>query len=595
MAIKIASLETIFDRFVNTFRRFSIAILVAILGTTLLMMTIDMDDQDMQNDLIRGALACMLAMPALIAVKTFGEHKELSAVGIWGMKAIVLVLAVIYWFAVDDIEGYKFPVIFALLYLATHLLVAFAPWIGGKKEGFWPYNKHLFLQILIAVIYSGVLFAGLSIAILAVDQLFDANIDGNTYLRLFFFIGGIFNTTFFLSGVPRNYEVLQSEENYPKGLKIFTQYVLLPLVFIYLLILYAYMAKILIQAEWPVGWVSILVLCFSIAGIFSFLLIYPLRNKQEEKWIRVFNRWFYFALIPLIVMLFVAITKRLLQYGFTEERYFVLLLAIWLTGIVAYFLASRKDDIRVIPISLFVMTLLAAFTAFPIARASQLNRFEAMLEKNDLLENGKIKLGGKELDFAIEKDLSSILDFLDDRNDIHHIQSYLSMDIDSLHTRNNKRRGGRLGPKVMSELGMTYRSEYSRAPSRESDFRSYAFYGPSMDTFDVSGFDIMRRQYFAENAFAGDMEPNMTYEEGVGFVINYKGKKLPLDLVPFGLKLARENPQGAVTDQGQITMDNENEELVVRLYFIDFRFEKGNDGEVKNISGSAWILVREKG
>ncbi len=596
MAFKIASLDTIFDRFLKTFKRFPIAVIVAIFSTTLWMITIDMDDDGLQYDLIRAALACMLAMPALVAVKTYGEHKQIPIAGIWGLKILVIALVTIFWFTVQDIEGYKYPVIFFLLFLATHLMVAFAPWVGGDKEGFWQYNKHLFLRILIAVIYSGVLFAGLSIAILAVDQLFDANIDEDTYLRLFFFIAGIFNTIFFLSGVPDDYEALETATTYPRGLKVFTQYVLLPLVFIYLLILYAYMAKILIQAEWPVGWVSILVLCFSIAGIFSFLLIYPLRNEQEEKWISVFNRWFYFALIPLTAMLYVAIFKRLLQYGFTEERYFVLLLAIWLTGIVAYFLISKKDDIRVIPISLFILTLLGVFTAFPIARTSQLNRFEAMLAKYDLLEDGKIKMGEKNSDFTMEKDLSSILDFLDDREDIHHIQPYLIFNIDSLESSAGETRRGsrRLGPKVMRELGMVYRSQYSREPFGGTDFTSHTYFGPSIDTFNVAGFDKMRRLYFAENIPGDEFEPNMLFESGGQYVISYQGKKLPVDLTAIGLNLVDENSQGAVVAQEQMTMDLENEDLMVRLFFIDLRFEKHNGGYLENISGNVWILVKKK-
>ncbi|KAA3636574.1 MAG: DUF4153 domain-containing protein [Bacteroidetes bacterium] len=596
MAFKLASLETILDRFWNTFKRFPLAIIVAIAGTVTLMLTLDIDEWELQQDLIRVTLACIVVMPALIAVGTFGEARRVSDLWAWAMKVLVLALGVVFWLTVDHLEGYKYPVVFLLLVLATHLMVAFAPWIGGKKEGFWQYNKQLFLQILVAVIYSGVLFAGLAIAILAVDQLFNADIEEETYMRLFFFIGGVFNTIFFLSGVPRDYQVLETDESYPKGLKIFTQYVLLPLVFIYLVILYAYMAKILIQAEWPVGWVSILVLCFSIAGIFSFLLIYPLRNKQEERWISVFNRWFYIALIPLTVMLFVAIFKRLQQYGFTEERYFVLLLAFWLTGIIAYFLLSKKDDIRVIPVSLFVLSLAAVFTAFPIARMSQLNRFEDMLEKYDLLEDGKIKLGDKEPDFAMEKDLSSIFDFLDDREDMTYIQPYVSFDLDSLEAEVNKgkKRGGRIGSRVMSELGMTYRSKYSHAPTSGNEFETYTYYGPANESFEIAGFEQMRRQYFNENINYEDKEPYILYEEGIGYVVTYKEKKLPVDLVAFAQKMARENPKGTYDPLDEILLEAENEELALRLYFIDFRFEMDKDKKIEDISGSVWMLVREQ-
>ena len=71
------------------------------------------------------------------------------------------------------------------------------------------------------------------------------------------------------------------EIDYPIGLKYFTQYVLLPLVAIYLGILIAYEAKIAIQWSLPQGWVSIMVLASAIFGILAFLLIYPRQRSQQ--------------------------------------------------------------------------------------------------------------------------------------------------------------------------------------------------------------------------------------------------------------------------------------------------------------------------
>ena len=113
--------------------------------------------------------------------------------------------------------------------------------------------------------------------------------------------------------------------NYPKGLKNFTQYVLLPLISLYLVILICYEAKILVTLSLPVGWVSYLVLVFAIFGILSFLLVHPIATQTANLWMRTFNRWFYFLLIPLLGLLFWAILYRINLYGFTHERYYVLL------------------------------------------------------------------------------------------------------------------------------------------------------------------------------------------------------------------------------------------------------------------------------
>jgi hypothetical protein len=91
---------------------------------------------------------------------------------------------------------------------------------------------------------------------------------------------------------PRNLDELEAAREYPKGLKIFTYYILLPIVFVYLAILYAYLAKILISWDWPQGWVSKLILGFAGTGTFSLLLLHPLNHQTENIWVRSLIRWF---------------------------------------------------------------------------------------------------------------------------------------------------------------------------------------------------------------------------------------------------------------------------------------------------------------
>src|SRR5690606_2441093 len=112
----------------------------------------------------------------------------------------------------------------------------------------------------------------------------------------------------FVGNIP-DLHVTDREENFPKGLRLFTQYVLLPLVALYVLILLGYEVKIIVQRTLPKGWVSYLVLCSGIFGILAFLLVYPL--KESTVWVRRFNRYFYWLLIPLILLMMVAIYTRI--------------------------------------------------------------------------------------------------------------------------------------------------------------------------------------------------------------------------------------------------------------------------------------------
>ena len=167
----------------------------------------------------------------------------------------------------------------------------------------------------------------------ALELLFDVDVHEKLYFHLFIFIVGFFNTWFFVSGAPDAFEVLQANKKYPKGLKIFTQYILLPLLTIYLVILYSYGLKILLSWNWPEGIVSYLIISVAVVGIFLVLLLYPYQKEANSNWVKRFSFIYYIALVPLVVMLFVAIGMRIGDYGITINRYLITLLGLSLIHI----------------------------------------------------------------------------------------------------------------------------------------------------------------------------------------------------------------------------------------------------------------------
>lgn len=275
-----------------------------------------------------------------------------------------------------------------LLVLAAHLAVSFIAYLRrNESNGFWEINKMLLLRILTSLFYSGVLMLGLSLALLAIDKLFQVEIDPETYAQLACILA-VFNTWFFLAGVPSSLAGQEERTDYPKGLKIFTQFVLLPLVTIYLAILYPYAVKLLIESDLPRGWVSNPVLWFAVVGILAFLLLYPIRDEPGNGWIRTFSRYYFIALMPLLALPALGIYTRVRDYGITEPRYFVIALVLWLFGLSLYFILSKRKDIRLIPVSLFFVALFSAIgplSAFSIAKQDQFAQLEHLLEKNKLI------------------------------------------------------------------------------------------------------------------------------------------------------------------------------------------------------------------
>ena len=331
------------------------------------------------------------------------------------VSSIEAMLAAFWW----AWPGWSDPVKaerYAQVSIAFHLLVAFLPYAGYREpNGFWHYNKTLFLRFLAAELYSSVLFAGLAIAFLALDKLLGVPIAGAGYARLWIVIGLVFNTWFFVAGAPENLPVLESRDDYPRGLSVFTQYVLLPIVIIYLAILSTYLGKVIITRQWPSGWIGYLVSSVAVVGILSWLLVRPLEDEAAHRWVKSYTRGFYLAIMPAIAMLWLAIWKRVDQYGVTERRYFLIVLSLWLAGIAVYYSVRRSRSIAVIPASLCAvaaLTFAGPWGAYSVSRISQTTRLRRLLEKNGVLASGTVHPATREVAYEDRREISQALEYL---------------------------------------------------------------------------------------------------------------------------------------------------------------------------------------
>src|SRR5690606_14790919 len=320
---------------------------------------------------IKGVYLGLLGLCTSLSWKLYTESKTINRlIHILG-NILLIALTVFLYYTLNpflfESDIYKIGV---LLFLG-HLLVSVSAFSKPEESnGFWQFNKLLFLRICTSFLFSAVLFAGLSFALLAISSLFNVKIYFQFYAKLWVAIAGLFNTNFFLAGIPKEISLLNVQQEYPKSLTIFTQYVLIPLSPIYLFILLAYEIKITLAWILPSGYVSSLILGFAVFGILSLLLVYPIRNLEENRWINWFTTWFYLLMLPLLVLLFLAIYKRVGDYGITEQRYFLIMLGVWLLMIVAYFLIKGTQHIRIIPASLTILCIIIRIVPWNISRLS---------------------------------------------------------------------------------------------------------------------------------------------------------------------------------------------------------------------------------
>ncbi len=283
--------------------------------------------------------------------------------------------------------------------LASHLLVAFLPFFRKTTlNGFWQYNKSLFLRAFTTILYTGVLFAGLSGAIAAIQELFDIEFTGKIFAYLWFVMAFPVSALIFCAGDPKaeDIDALESSDDLPSGLRLFVQFVLLPLVVVYLCILYAYMGKIILTWTLPQGWVTILIMAFSVVGMLAMLLVHPFQQLTEHAWIKVITKNYYRSLLPLLVLQYVAIFTRISDYGFTSARWAVVAITAWLTFITVYKVFFKGKNIILIPYTLCAVAIL--FLIGPLSHQnisvwSQTAKINRLVKTLNIIDaKGKLKV-----------------------------------------------------------------------------------------------------------------------------------------------------------------------------------------------------------
>ncbi|MGE0439848.1 MAG: DUF4153 domain-containing protein [Gemmatimonadales bacterium] len=443
------------------------------------------------DHLIPDLAAAALGISLSLALCLTAERLRLAPGSRHLLAAASIPVCLLYLYVCQGVPPTGVGLRFLQLALLFHLAVAGLPYaIPGGRRGFWAYNRTLFERILVAAVYSGVLFIGLSVALLASDKLLGLPVPDRTYARLFVLLGFGFNTWFFLAGIPDDLASLDADHRYPIGLKVFAQYILLPLVAVYLTILTLYLGRVLVTRTWPSGWIGLLVSSVAVAGTLGLLLIHPVRERPEGRWVDRAARIYHFGMLPALVMALLAVGKRIAQYGVTEPRYALVVLAGWLLALSAYYLVSGSRSIRLIPLSLGAVTLVTAIGPWSMsatARRSQQHRF------GDILAAHTLKVGQPLPDSAAaftpleRRELRAVIRYLADAHGAPAVAPLIGAPTDSVAQWLGRRADTE---RVFAELGL---SPFEAALPDEVRVASVA--GKDGDGI-ARGFDALGAQVF---------------------------------------------------------------------------------------------------
>lgn len=332
-----------------------------------------------------------IILSALIAVSVV-FYREISTLK-WSRLAsyLSLILVAIYGFYFFnhkiEWETMQFAAFMVAAILLTFVVLYFRK---NSDAAFWIFAEKNVRELITTMIYISILFGGLSLAVYAVDVLFEVNVSDKVYANLSVICYLIVAPVYFLMNVPPKADLYKENPDYGKFLKILGLYVFLPVLGIYLVILYFYLFKIIIRWELPNGWVTTLVSVLALGGYVAKFLLFPV---SDNKVVGFLNRWFSLLLFPLIVLMSVGLARRIADYGISINRLYVLVFNVWLYGVSIYLFLTQSKHLRWLVISFAAVLFLVSvgpWSVFALTKRSVEKELTTLMVNNKLFVNEKV-------------------------------------------------------------------------------------------------------------------------------------------------------------------------------------------------------------
>ena len=495
------------------------------------------------DNLEKLIMVLILAVPISTYGKLMYENNNKLKIRIFIDIIAVMLLSVIYFNVPNPIDS-KFMIRFFSLIMSFLLIFSLISYY--KKDSYSIFIIKIIGNFFITFIYSLIMYIGISSMIFTVEKLFELNINNDIYLDIFILISTIFSITYFLARLPENNEKMKATM-YPKVLEKLNFYIIIPLIIIYTLILYSYFIKIIMIKEFPINLLSHLVLWY---GFISVLVLFFINQiKDQNKYISIFYKCFPVIFKVPLIMMFLAIFKRIADFSITPPRYYVVVLGIWLLFSMSYIFFSKKFNSKALPLLAIFLILLSVYgpqSSFTVSKNAQENRFLSLSESFNMIENNKI----------IKNENLSDEEKIEINNFIKYFKEYSELKNIAILSENFKIEDME---KVFGfEYKYYYRNDYI-------DDNLISYYSRVNDSvIDVSEFD-----YFLHMDFVLSESKSI---ENKDIIVQYDDATNNLTIINKNIELGIINIENMIKDYHK--KNNSNEINSLEEAYIDFKFEE---------------------
>ena len=265
---------------------------------------------------------------------------QIAAGAIW--LAISIALTLYFPQSTSDPNQIYVETTYLLIYTTAFLSFFIAPFFKQKDEnGFWNFLTRNTKSAVIAIVITYVLNFAISLLLFGFYQLFDIKIPEKIFLYMTIFCTCTIFPILFFSDIPSIDDCLQETPALNKFETSTNRFIFLPVVSLYIALLYAYIVKIIIQWEMPKGMVSFLVSASMLLMLLHVTKTYPERLNPKHTFEKALLKILPAACIPLVILMSVGIFRRIADYGISESRYYVLAINIFFYAVIAILLNSK--------------------------------------------------------------------------------------------------------------------------------------------------------------------------------------------------------------------------------------------------------------
>ena len=324
----------------------------------------------------------------------------------------------------DSAEFYlTSPKFWGANFIALLVLLGFP--FEKNNQGFTYRNFTNLFHIGLATAVWLLVFGLVAAILFTITTLFNVEFSDSFYSHFYTSLGIFTQPLFFLVFQQRQ---AKSEMTLNRIFEILVNFVLAPALMIFTVLLYAYVVQIIFEGVLPKGMLANITLPYLLGG----LGVYALRSIcAKARWETFFKFYPYLSIVP-IVLLWLAIDRRISAYAWTEQRIYLVALATAITIAYAILIVPKARQYRLISGVVMVAIFSMTWVVKPkeIAYQSQTERFEQLLTKLNLSDSsGKIR---DDVDF-VERLENMPKSELKDWTELDSVSDYLlySIELDS--------------------------------------------------------------------------------------------------------------------------------------------------------------------